>query len=94
VTNPGGFGSIMSVPIINRGQAAIASFDAVVKRPVVITDDRGEESIGIRPITFLSISWDHRIIDGAEAAKFLAYIKALLEEADYESDLGGLLPTR
>jgi 2-oxoglutarate dehydrogenase E2 component (dihydrolipoamide succinyltransferase) len=94
VTNPGGFGSIMSVPIINRGQAAIASFDAVVKRPVVITDDQGEESIGIRPITFLSISWDHRIIDGAEAAKFLAYIKALLEEADYESDLGGLLPTR
>jgi pyruvate dehydrogenase E2 component (dihydrolipoamide acetyltransferase) len=94
VTNPGGFGSIMSVPIINRGQAAIASFDAVVKRPVVITDDLGEESIGIRPMTYLSLSWDHRIIDGAEAAQVLAYIKGLLEEADYESDLGGLLTNR
>jgi 2-oxoglutarate dehydrogenase E2 component (dihydrolipoamide succinyltransferase) len=93
VTNPGGFGSIMSVPIINRGQAAILSFDAVVKRPVVVKDDLGQESVGIRPMTFLSISWDHRIIDGAEAARFLAYLKTLLEEADFESDLGGLLPS-
>jgi pyruvate dehydrogenase E2 component (dihydrolipoyllysine-residue acetyltransferase) len=93
VTNPGGFGSIMSVPIINRGQAAILSFDAVVKRPVVVKDDLGQESVGIRPMTFLSISWDHRIIDGAEAAQFLAYLKSLLEEADFESDLGGLLPS-
>lgn len=92
VTNPGGFGSIMSVPIINRGQAGILSFDAVVKRPVVVKDDLGEEGVGIRPMTFLSISWDHRIIDGAEAAKFLAYLKTLVEEADFESDLGGLLP--
>lgn len=93
ITNPGGFGSIMSVPIINQGQAAILSFDAVVKRPVVISDDRGSESIGIRQMTFLSISWDHRIIDGAEAARFLAYLKALLEEADFTADLSGLLPT-
>jgi 2-oxoglutarate dehydrogenase E2 component (dihydrolipoamide succinyltransferase) len=93
VTNPGGFGSIMSVPIINRGQAAILAFDAVVKKPVVVTDDLGQEGVGIRPMTFLSISWDHRIIDGAEAAQFLAYLKSLLEEADFESDLGGLLST-
>jgi pyruvate/2-oxoglutarate dehydrogenase complex dihydrolipoamide acyltransferase (E2) component len=92
LTNPGTFGSIMSMPIINRGQAAILSFDAVVKRPVVVTDEFGEDSIGIGHLTYLSLSWDHRIMDGAEAAKFLAYLKALLEEADFTSDLSGHLP--
>lgn len=93
ITNPGGFGSIMSVPIINKGQTAILSFDAVIKRPVVVTDPQGGESIGIRQMTYLSMSWDHRIIDGAEAARFLAYLKALLEEADFTADLSGLLST-
>jgi pyruvate dehydrogenase E2 component (dihydrolipoamide acetyltransferase) len=92
ITNPGGFGSILSVPIINRGQAAIMAFDAVVKRPVVVTDEDGEDSIAIRQVSNISISWDHRIIDGAEAAKFLSYLKELLEEADFASDLSGLLP--
>jgi pyruvate dehydrogenase E2 component (dihydrolipoamide acetyltransferase) len=92
ITNPGGFGSILSMPIINRGQAAILAFDAVVKRPVVVTGDDGEDSIGIRYMTNLSISWDHRIIDGAEAALFLSHLRSLLEEADFTSDLSGLLP--
>jgi pyruvate dehydrogenase E2 component (dihydrolipoamide acetyltransferase) len=92
ITNPGGFGSILSVPIINRGQAAIMAFDAVVKRPVVVTDEDGEDAIAIRQVSNISISWDHRIIDGAEAAKFLAYLKELIEEADFTSDLSGLLP--
>ncbi len=92
ITNPGGFGSIMSLPIINRGQAAILAFDAVVKRPVVIADEDGEDAIAIRQVTNLSISWDHRVIDGAEAAKFLSHLKSLLEEADFASDLSGLLP--
>ncbi|MGQ0678255.1 MAG: dihydrolipoamide acetyltransferase family protein [Actinomycetota bacterium] len=92
ITNPGGFGSIMSVPIINKGQAAILAFDAVVKRPVVVTDSGGTDSIGIRQMSFLSMSWDHRIVDGAEAAKFLAYLRSLLEEGDFTADLGGLLP--
>ena len=92
ITNPGGFGSILSVPIINRGQAAIMAFDAVVKRPVVVSDEDGEDAIAVRQMTYLSISWDHRIIDGAEAAKFLSYLKGLLEEADFSSDLSGLLP--
>lgn len=93
ITNPGGFGSIISVPIINKGQTAILSFDAVVKRPVVLTDLQGADSIGIRQMTFLSMSWDHRLIDGAEAARFLAYLKSLLEEADFTADLSGLLST-
>jgi pyruvate dehydrogenase E2 component (dihydrolipoamide acetyltransferase) len=91
LTNPGTFGSILSVPIINRGQTAILSFDAVVKRPVVVTDDQGADVIAIRQMTYLSIAWDHRIIDGAEAARFLAYVKGLLEAAEFTSDLSGHL---
>ena len=87
ITNPGPFGSILSVPIINKGQAAILAFDAVVKRPVVVTDEHGNDSIAIRQMVFLSLSWDHRVIDGAEAAQFLASLKELLEEADFSSDL-------
>jgi 2-oxoglutarate dehydrogenase E2 component (dihydrolipoamide succinyltransferase) len=68
------------------------AFDAVVKRPVVVSDDDGEDAIAVRQMTNLSISWDHRVIDGAEAAKFLSYLKGLLEEADFTSDLSGLLP--
>ncbi|HEX2054610.1 MAG TPA: 2-oxoglutarate dehydrogenase, E2 component, dihydrolipoamide succinyltransferase [Actinomycetota bacterium] len=92
ITNPGGFGSVMSVPIINRGQTAILAFDAVVKRPVVVPSADGEDAIAIRQMANLSISWDHRVIDGAEAAKFLAHLRSLLEEADFHSDLSGLLP--
>lgn len=91
ITNPGGFGSIMSMAIINKGQSAILAFDAVVKRPLVVTDEDGEDSIAVRHMTNLSLSWDHRVIDGAEAAKFLAHLKRLLEEADFSSDLSGLL---
>lgn len=92
ITNPGPFGSILSVPIINKGQAAILATDAVVKRPVVVTDEYGDDSIAIRQMLYISMSWDHRVIDGAEAAQFLANLKALLEEADFESDLSGYLP--
>lgn len=90
LTNPGGFGSIMSMAIINRGQTTILAFDAVVKRPVVLTVD-GEDTIAIRHMAYLSISWDHRVVDGAEAAQFLSYLRGLLEEEDFESDLSGLL---
>jgi len=92
ITNPGPFGSVMSVPIINMGQAAILAFDAIVKRPVVLTDDHGQDSVGVREMAFISLSWDHRIIDGAQAAKFLGLLKTTLEEADYETDLAPFLP--
>ena len=93
ITNPGPFGSIISVPIINKGQAAILAFDSVVKRPVVVTDENGDDSIAIRQMVFLSASWDHRVIDGAEASMFLRDLKALLEEADFEGDLVSYLPS-
>ena len=83
ITNPGPYGSIMSVPIINQPNAAILSFDAVEKRPVVIDD-----AIAIRHRVYLSMSWDHRIIDGALATQFLVRVKEHLETWDFAEDLG------
>jgi pyruvate/2-oxoglutarate dehydrogenase complex dihydrolipoamide acyltransferase (E2) component len=69
----------MATPIINQPQVAILDFEAVVKRPVVVTDPDGNDSIAIRPITILGLSWDHRALDGALAAQFLASVKRHLE---------------
>jgi pyruvate/2-oxoglutarate dehydrogenase complex dihydrolipoamide acyltransferase (E2) component len=81
ITNPGQYGSIMATPIINQPQVAILDFEAVVKRPVVVTDAEGNDSIAIRPITILGLSWDHRALDGALSAQFLATVKRHLEGA-------------
>jgi len=87
ITNPGPFGSVISVPIINQPNCAILAFDAVEKRPVVIDD-----AIAIRHMVYLSMSWDHRIIDGATAAKFLGRLKLNLESWDFGPEVG--LPAR
>jgi len=81
ITNPGQYGSIMATPIINQPQVAILDFEAVIKRPVVVTDADGNDSIAIRPITILGLSWDHRALDGALSAQFLATVKRHLEGA-------------
>jgi pyruvate dehydrogenase E2 component (dihydrolipoyllysine-residue acetyltransferase) len=86
ITNPGPFGSIISVPIINQPQTAILAFDAIEKRPVVIDD-----AIAIRHMVYLSMSWDHRVIDGATAAQFLARLKENLETWDFSPELQGYL---
>jgi 2-oxoglutarate dehydrogenase E2 component (dihydrolipoamide succinyltransferase) len=78
ITNPGQFGAVLATPIINQPQVAILDLEAVVKRPVVMDVD-GEDSIAIRPMTNLCMSWDHRALDGAEAARFLGDVKARLE---------------
>jgi 2-oxoglutarate dehydrogenase E2 component (dihydrolipoamide succinyltransferase) len=78
ITNPGQFGAVLATPIINQPQVAILDLEAVVKRPVVIEQD-GSDSIAIRPMSYLCMSWDHRALDGAEAAKFLASVRARLE---------------
>ena len=83
ITNPGPFGSIMSVPIIPRGQTAILAFEAIQKRVVVTKDD----AIAIRSMGFLPMSWDHRTIDGAEAAKFLARLRERIETTDFSAEL-------
>jgi pyruvate/2-oxoglutarate dehydrogenase complex dihydrolipoamide acyltransferase (E2) component len=79
ITNPGGYGSIIATPVINQPQVAILDTEAVVKRPVVITDELGNDSIAIRPMTYLCMSWDHRALDGALAAQFLAALRKKLE---------------
>jgi pyruvate/2-oxoglutarate dehydrogenase complex dihydrolipoamide acyltransferase (E2) component len=79
ITNPGGYGSIIATPVINQPQVAILDTEAVVKRPVVITDELGNDSIAIRPMTYLCMSWDHRALDGALAAQFLSELRKKLE---------------
>jgi pyruvate/2-oxoglutarate dehydrogenase complex dihydrolipoamide acyltransferase (E2) component len=79
ITNPGAFGALLATPIINQPQIAILDLEAVVKRPVVVTDGEGRDSIAIRPMAYLCMSWDHRALDGALAARFLSTLKRLVE---------------
>jgi 2-oxoglutarate dehydrogenase complex dihydrolipoamide succinyltransferase (E2) component len=84
ITNPGQFGAVLATPIINQPQVAILDLEAIVKRPVVVTGPDGQDSIAIRPMTFLCMSWDHRALDGADAARFLASVKERLENWEVE----------
>jgi 2-oxoglutarate dehydrogenase E2 component (dihydrolipoamide succinyltransferase) len=84
ITNPGQFGTVAATPIINQPQVAILDLEAVVKRPVVIARD-GEDSIAIRPVSCLCLSFDHRALDGAEAARFLGDLKTDLEQGGTDS---------
>jgi pyruvate dehydrogenase E2 component (dihydrolipoamide acetyltransferase) len=79
ITNPGVFGSLMGTPIINQPQVAIMGVGAIEKRPKVITGADGEDTIAIRTCAYFSISFDHRIIDGAVADEFLAQVKRNIE---------------
>ena len=83
ITNPGQFGAVLATPIINQPQVAILDLEAIVKRPVVVERD-GDEAIAIRPMSYLCMSWDHRALDGAEAARFLAGLKEGLEKGGSE----------
>jgi len=85
ITNPGGFGAIAGTPIINQPQVAILDVEAIVKRPVVITDEHGGDAIAIRPIMNLCLSFDHRLVDGAYAAPFMRDLKINLETWDESS---------
>src|SRR5882757_636837 len=83
ITNPGQFGAVLATPIINSPQVAILDLEAVVKRPVVVERDDGD-SIAIRPMSYLCMSWDHRALDGAEAARFLGELREGLEQGGGE----------
>jgi pyruvate/2-oxoglutarate dehydrogenase complex dihydrolipoamide acyltransferase (E2) component len=78
ITNPGQFGAVLATPIINQPQVAILDLEAILKRPVVVEGADGD-SIAIHPMSYLCMSWDHRALDGADAARFLAAVKARLE---------------
>jgi 2-oxoglutarate dehydrogenase E2 component (dihydrolipoamide succinyltransferase) len=82
ITNPGGYGTFHGTPVISQPQAAILGTYAVVKRPWVITDDRGEDAITIRPIMNLTLTYDHRLVDGALAGRFLRDLRQRLESWD------------
>jgi 2-oxoglutarate dehydrogenase E2 component (dihydrolipoamide succinyltransferase) len=84
ITNPGGFGAIGGTPIINQPQVGILDVEAIVKRPVVVTDEHGNDAIAIRPMMNLCLSYDHRLVDGAYAAPFMRDVRIALEswEAD------------
>ena len=78
----------MDSPIINQPQVAILGTGALVKRPVVVTDPKLGEVIAVRDMMYLSMSYDHRIVDGADAARFLSMLKARLEEGDFGGEFG------
>jgi 2-oxoglutarate dehydrogenase E2 component (dihydrolipoamide succinyltransferase) len=78
VTNPGQFGAVLATPIINQPQVAILDLEAVVKRPVVVVDGDGD-ALAIRPISYLCMSWDHRALDGADAARFMGRVRERIE---------------
>ncbi|MBA3328199.1 MAG: 2-oxo acid dehydrogenase subunit E2, partial [Solirubrobacterales bacterium] len=79
ITNPGQHGTLMATPVINQPQVAILDIETVTKRPVVVTDEHGEDAIAIRPLCILGLSWDHRALDGVVAAQFLASLKRRIE---------------
>ena len=88
VTNTGSRGALFDTPIFTPPQVAILGTGAVVKRPAVVTADDGQESIAIRSVAFFALSYDHRVVDGADAARFLGTIKTRLEEGAFEAALG------
>jgi 2-oxoglutarate dehydrogenase E2 component (dihydrolipoamide succinyltransferase) len=88
LTNTGSRGALFDTPIINQPQVAILGLGAVVKRPMVVKGDDGGESIAIRSMVYLGLSYDHRIVDGADAARFLVTLKERLEGGTFEADLG------
>jgi len=88
LTNTGSRGALFDTPIINQPQVAILGLGAVVKRPMVVKGEDGGETIAIRSMVYLALSYDHRVVDGADAARFLVTLKERLEGGAFESDLG------
>ena len=88
LTNTGSRGALFDTPIINQPQVAILGTGAVVKRPVVVNDPGVGEVTAVRSMVYLALSYDHRIVDGADAARFLVTMKERLEEGRFESELG------
>ena len=88
ITNTGSRGALFDTPIINQPQVAILGIGAVVKRPMVMKGTDGGETIAVRSMVYLALSYDHRIVDGADASRFLVTLKERLEEGRFESDLG------
>jgi 2-oxoglutarate dehydrogenase E2 component (dihydrolipoamide succinyltransferase) len=87
ITNAGQYGTLFQFPIINQPQVAILSTDGIKRRPVVVVDENGNESIGIHSVGVLAMAWDHRAIDGAYAAAFLARLREIIETHDWDAEI-------
>ncbi len=87
ITNPGQWGTMMQFPIINQPQVAILSTDGIKRKPVVVTDRYGAESIAIHSVGVLALAWDHRAFDGAYVAAFLDALRGIIETRDWEAEL-------
>lgn len=83
ITNYGSVGTLMDTPIINQPQVAILGTGALVRRPIVVNDAELGETIAIRDMMYLSLSYDHRLVDGADAARFLSFVKQRLEAGNF-----------
>ncbi|HXD27574.1 MAG TPA: 2-oxoglutarate dehydrogenase, E2 component, dihydrolipoamide succinyltransferase [Arthrobacter sp.] len=88
ITNIGSVGALFDTPIINQPQVAILGTGAIVKRPMVVTGPDGDDTIAIRHMMYLSLTYDHRLVDGADAGRFLQTLRKRLEEGAFEADLG------
>jgi 2-oxoglutarate dehydrogenase E2 component (dihydrolipoamide succinyltransferase) len=88
LTNTGSRGALFDTPIINQPQVGILGTGSVVKRAVVVEDEFGGESIAVRSMVYLALTYDHRLVDGADAARFLTTVKERLEDGAFEGDLG------
>jgi 2-oxoglutarate dehydrogenase E2 component (dihydrolipoamide succinyltransferase) len=88
LTNTGSRGALFDTPVVFLPQVAILGTGVVSKRPVVITGSDGQESIAIRSMVYLALSYDHRLVDGADASRYLVDVKARLEEANFQNNLG------
>ena len=88
ITNTGSAGALFDTPIINQPEVAILGVGTIVKRPAAIKDADGNEAIGIRSFVYLALSYDHRLVDGADAGRYLSDLKKRLESGDFEGDLG------
>lgn len=88
LTNTGSRGALFDTPVVFLPQSAILGTGVVTKRPVVVTDENGQDSIAIRSMVYLALSYDHRLIDGADASRFLVDVKKRLEDANFSANLG------
>ncbi|CAM3073668.1 2-oxoglutarate dehydrogenase, E2 component, dihydrolipoamide succinyltransferase [Propionibacterium acidifaciens] len=88
ITNYGSTGTLFDTPIVNQPNVAILGTGAMVKRPIVVTDAFGDDTVAIRPMMYLSLTYDHRLVDGADASRFLSALKARLEEGDFGGEFG------
>ena len=88
ITNIGSVGALFDTPIINQPQVAILGIGAIVKRPMVVTDADGNDSIAIRHMMYLSLTYDHRLVDGADEGRFLTTLRQRLEGGEFANELG------